>query len=145
MDDEGNPSETQEDDGMFRCAGTSFMNAGFQLTAHPKGGNEQQGHFMCLVNFAADSHKLELNFEYLMEGGAGLCAYLLDPSVEGWDNTFDGERTAHLHAGAVTRMGWHRHWCDGLSWQDWCNRGRWTRQHRSLLATCCICNLICVT
>jgi len=99
VDDEGNPTavfdKTQK--GQFRCAGDSMMSFGFQLTANDKADqpNKQQGHFMCLVEFEASGNEVNLHFEYNMYGatkeeGAGLCAYLLDPSVEGWDTQFDG-------------------------------------------------------
>ena len=29
-------------------------------------------------------------------GGQGLCLYLVDPSVEGWDRQFDGTGQTHL-------------------------------------------------
>jgi hypothetical protein len=83
--------------GQFRCAGDSVMSFGFQLTANDKAPvqDQQQGHFMCLVEFEATGSEVNLRFEYNMfgakkEGGAGLCAYLVDPSVEGWDTVFNG-------------------------------------------------------
>lgn len=71
------------------------MAFGFQLTANEQGEADQAGHFMCLVNFEASSSEVDLTFEYNMCGdndkdGEGLCAYLLDPSVEGWDTEFNG-------------------------------------------------------
>jgi hypothetical protein len=99
VDDEGNPLAIHDkaNKGQFRCAGDSFMEFGFQLTANPKATKpkEQQGHFMCLVEFEASGSEVHFKFEYNMFGadaaaGAGVCAYLLDPSVEGFDTVFDG-------------------------------------------------------
>merc|ERR1711865_72071 len=94
VDEEGHPVTTN-DKGQFRCAGDAHMAFGFQLTASPHGQAEQNGHFLCLVEFEAAGSEIELKFEYNMcgippEHGEGLCAYLLDPSVAGWDNEFNG-------------------------------------------------------
>ena len=56
-----------------------------------------QGHLLCRVPFEATSNLIYASLEYVMEpksaadgGGQGLCIYLCDPSVEGWDRHFDG-------------------------------------------------------
>lgn len=99
VNDDGIPETVTDPNqkGQFRCAGDSFMEFGFQLTNNPNAPNQeqQQGHFMCLVEFEAAGSQITLKFEYNMFGspvsdGAGLCAYILDPSVPGWDSEFDG-------------------------------------------------------
>lgn len=96
VDETGAPLVVTGRPGQFRCAGDSVMSFGFQLTANEESENEQQqGHFLCLVDFTAEKSEVDLKFEYNMsgepkEGGYGLCAYLLDPDVPGWDTEFNG-------------------------------------------------------
>jgi len=99
VDDDGMPIKVSDptQTGQFRCAGDSFMEFGFQLTCNPNAPNpdSQQGHFLCLVEFEAAGSEISIKFEYNMFGepktdGVGLCAYLLDPSVPGWDSEFNG-------------------------------------------------------
>jgi len=93
VDDEGTP-QTVAHPGTFRLCGHGFLDYGFQLTGNPDMPTaKQQGHFLCRVEFELDSASSEifLKFDYHMhgtEGGEGLCAYLLDPSVKGWDTNF---------------------------------------------------------
>merc|ERR1711998_631936 len=94
VDEEGSPVPVHGR-GQFRCAGDSHMAYGFQLTGSEDGNNTQQGHFMCLIEFEATGNEIILKFEYNMHGepfdeGEGLCAYLMDPTVPGWDSKFDG-------------------------------------------------------
>ena len=56
-----------------------------------------QGHLLCRVPFECQNAEIIASLEYVMEpksaaegGGQGLCIYLCDPSVEGWDRHFDG-------------------------------------------------------
>merc|ERR1712153_88581 len=67
---------------------------GFELTQDK---NDQEGHLLCRVPFTAKGAELHASLEYVMKpksaaegGGQGLCVYLVDPSVEGWDRHFDG-------------------------------------------------------
>merc|ERR1711907_211155 len=97
VDDEGSPVIVTDHVGQFRCAGDAFMEFGFQLTANPNASDvtQQQGHFMCLVEFESEASEITASFEYNMCGdpknaGAGLCAYILDPTVPGWDTKFNG-------------------------------------------------------
>ena len=64
FDDEGNPTAIHDKTkkGQFRCAGDSFMEYGFQLSANPKAKevSNQQGHFMCLVEFEAAGSDVHL-------------------------------------------------------------------------------------
>merc|ERR1712166_206392 len=83
--------------GLFRCAGDAHLAFGFQLTGNDSGSKNQQGHLACLSTFAPAGSKIEIKFEYNMfaeqstsTDGEGLCAYLLDPSVQGWDTDFNG-------------------------------------------------------
>ena len=56
-----------------------------------------QGHLLCRIPFECQNAEIIASLEYVMEpksaaegGGQGLCIYLCDPSVEGWDRHFDG-------------------------------------------------------
>merc|ERR1719160_420829 len=80
---------------MFRLAGQATVGYGFQLVANKDAGiYDQQGTLLCMVEFEAESNEIFLKFEYNLHGlpgmAEGLCAYLLDPSVPGWDTQFDG-------------------------------------------------------
>ena len=56
-----------------------------------------QGHLLRRAPFDTNDKGVVVSLEYVMEpksaaegGGQGLCVYLVDPSVEGWDRHFDG-------------------------------------------------------
>ena len=56
-----------------------------------------QGHLLCRVPFECTGSEIHASLEYVMApkewgagGGEGLCVYLVDPSVPGWDTHFDG-------------------------------------------------------
>jgi len=83
-----------EEEGDWRMAGTGKLGFGFELTQDE---DNQEGHLLCRVPFTTSGNELHASFEYVMEpkscdegGGQGLCIYLVDPSVEGWDRHFDG-------------------------------------------------------
>lgn len=85
------PSEEEQ---TWRCAGNARIGFGFELT---KDLDNQQGHLLCRHPFSAKSDEIHCSFVYTMkpksaaeDGGQGLCAYLCDPSVVGWDRHFDG-------------------------------------------------------
>jgi len=86
--------EVKKISGDWRMAGTGKLGFGFELT-QDKG--EQEGHLLCRVPFEAQGSELHASLMYVMKpksaadgGGQGLCVYLVDPSVEGWDQHFDG-------------------------------------------------------
>ena len=66
------------------------MDDGFELTSNPNGSDDQEGHMLCRTEFKAKKSEIEMKFTYRMTDGQGLCAYLLDPSVDGWDTEFNG-------------------------------------------------------
>lgn len=89
---------------------------------------------MCLMDFHAVSSTVILSFEYNMfgsclEAGTGMCAYLLDPSVPGWDNKFDGLFPPQL-SGVVLNSRITRNRTNGVLEQNWCSGRCWIRQHR---------------
>jgi len=96
VDSDGTPMAVNHP-GTFRLCGHGVLDYGFQLTANEDMETvPQQGHFLCRVQFELDSTSSEifLKFDYHMygdgvSGGEGLCAYLLDPSIKGWDTSFD--------------------------------------------------------
>ena len=55
-----------------------------------------QAHVLCRVPFETSSNQIRAELEYVVESdtstnlGEGLCIYLVDPSVEDWDQHFDG-------------------------------------------------------
>ena len=56
-----------------------------------------QGHLLCRMPLTSRGSQISVSLDYVMEpksfaegGGQGFCVYLLDPSVEGWDQKFDG-------------------------------------------------------
>lgn len=56
-----------------------------------------QGHLLCRVPFTRRGKEIHAGLEYTMKpkssregGGQGLCVYLVDPSVPGWDRDFNG-------------------------------------------------------
>ena len=55
-----------------------------------------QGHVLCRVPLETAGSEILANLEYVVETetaekvGEGLCMYLIDPSVDGWDEHFDG-------------------------------------------------------
>jgi hypothetical protein len=91
---EGNklvPSDEEED---WRCAGHTIVKYGFELTQDQ---DDQQGHLLCRVPFTTNGREIYATLEYVMEpksaaegGGQGLCVYLVDPTIAGWDRKFDG-------------------------------------------------------
>merc|ERR1711990_898314 len=81
-------------EGDWRMAGTGRVGFGFELTQDE---DNQEGHLLCRVPFEAKGAELHASLEYVMKpksadegGGQGLCVYLVDPSVRGWDRKFDG-------------------------------------------------------
>ena len=56
-----------------------------------------QGHVLCRVPLETAGSEILANLEYVVEAetaesvGEGLCVYLVDPSVDGWDQHFDGD------------------------------------------------------
>merc|ERR1712166_315361 len=87
------PCKTQP--GIWRLAGDTTVGYGFELTQNKP--DKQTGHIMGLQPFTATGDDIVCTLEYVSEpksaaesGGQGLCIYLLDPEVEGWDSTFDG-------------------------------------------------------
>jgi len=82
----------QEED--WRCAGNTTVKYGFELT---QDADDQEGHLLCRVPFTTTGKEIYATLEYVMEpksaaegGGQGLCIYLCDPTVVGWDRKFDG-------------------------------------------------------
>ena len=56
-----------------------------------------QGHLLCRKPLKCAGSEIHTSFEYVLAprpydkaGGEGLCMYLLDPTVVGWDSHFDG-------------------------------------------------------
>jgi len=96
VDNEGIPVAVTHP-GNFRLCGHGVLDYGFQLTANPDIATlPQQGVFICRMQFELEqiSSEIFLKFDYHMHGqsgGEGLCAYLLDPSVKGWDTNFEAE------------------------------------------------------
>ena len=85
------PSDQEEN---WRCSGSTVVKFGFELTQDK---DNQEGHLLCRVPFQCRSNEIHASLEYVMEpksaaegGGQGLCVYLVDPSVPGWDRHFDG-------------------------------------------------------
>lgn len=59
------------------------------------------GHFMCLIEFEAEASEIEFRFDYNMHGShpnecEGMCAYILDTTIQGWDTKFDGRPDEEL-------------------------------------------------
>merc|ERR1712166_1647425 len=84
------------EEGDWRMSGTPIpkLGYGFELTQDE---DNQEGHLMCRVPFEAKGSELHASLEYSMKpksaaegGGQGLCIYLVDPSIAGWDRHFDG-------------------------------------------------------
>lgn len=56
-----------------------------------------QGHVLCRVPLETAGSEILANLEYVVEAetaetvGEGLCVYLVDPSVDGWDQHFNGD------------------------------------------------------
>jgi len=83
-----------EEEETWRCAGDAKVGFGFELTQDE---DNQEGHLLCRHPFEAKADEIHCTFVYTMRpkafdegGGQGLCAYLCDPSVPGWDRHFDG-------------------------------------------------------
>merc|ERR1712086_413768 len=98
-------------EGDLRCAGNTKIGFGFELTQDI---DDQQGHLLCRVPLVATGAEIHCSFEYLMKpkacdenGGQGLCVYLIDPSVAGWDRKFDGTGPLGFvgKAGAIVGVG----------------------------------------
>jgi len=98
-------------EGDWRMAGTGKVGFGFELTQDK---DDQEGHLLCRVPFEAKGAELHASLEYVMKpksagegGGQGLCVYLVDPSVEGWDRMFDGSGPLGFvgKAGAIVGVG----------------------------------------
>lgn len=85
------PSDKEE---MWRSSGHTKVKFGFELTQDK---DDQEGHLLCRHPFTAKGTEIFASFVYVMQpksaaegGGQGLCIYLCDPSVRGWDRHFDG-------------------------------------------------------
>jgi hypothetical protein len=81
-------------EGDWRMAGNGKLGFGFELT---QDADNQEGHLLCRVPLKTDGNELFAKLEYVMQpksasegGGQGLCIYLVDPSIPGWDRQFDG-------------------------------------------------------
>jgi len=81
-------------EGDWRMAGDAKLGQGFELT---QDADNQEGHLLCRVKFETRTNELHASLEYSMTpksaaqgGGQGLCVYLVDPDVAGWDRHFDG-------------------------------------------------------
>lgn len=81
-------------EGTWRMAGHGKLGFGFELTQDK---NDQEGHLLCRQPFETKSNEIIASLEYVMQpksaaegGGQGLCIYLVDPTVRGWDRQFDG-------------------------------------------------------
>merc|ERR1712166_681841 len=81
-------------EGDWRMAGDAKPGQGFELT---QDADNQEGHLLCRVKFETRTNELHASLEYSMTpksaaqgGGQGLCVYLVDPDVAGWDRHFDG-------------------------------------------------------
>ena len=107
----GKLKEISPAEGDWRCAGNAKVGFGFELTQDK---NDQEGHLLCRVPFTAKGAEINASFEYVMKpksaaegGGQGLCIYLVDPSVEGWDRMFDGSGPLGFvgKAGAIVGVG----------------------------------------
>jgi hypothetical protein len=107
----GKLKEVSPAEGDWRCAGDAKVGFGFELTQDK---DDQEGHLLCRVPFEAKGAELYVTLEYVMEpksaaegGGQGLCIYLVDPSVEGWDRAFDGSGPLGFvgKAGAIVGVG----------------------------------------
>ena len=90
----GGKLEKLDHEGDWRMAGHAKLGQGFELT---QDADDQEGHLLCRVPFEAKGAELHASLEYSMTpksaaqgGGQGLCIYLVDPSVAGWDRHFDG-------------------------------------------------------
>jgi len=91
---QGKLEEVKDGSGVWRLAGSTKVEFGFELTQDQ---DNQKGHILCRQPFTSTGHEIVCTLDYVMEpksaaesGGQGLCIYLLDPEVEGWDSTFDG-------------------------------------------------------
>jgi len=79
----------------WRCAGNAKLGqSGFELTQRKL---NQEGHLLCRKPLKCAGSEIHASFEYVLAprpydkaGGEGLCMYLLDPTVAGWDSHFDG-------------------------------------------------------
>lgn len=76
----------------WRSAGTTKVGKGFELVQDLP---NQEGHLLCLVPFESTGSHVYVTLDYLTESqanqsGNGLCIYLMDPAVSGWDCLFDG-------------------------------------------------------
>jgi len=100
-----------DEEGDWRMAGTGKVGFGFELTQDK---DDQEGHLLCRVPFEAKGAELHASLEYVMKpksaaegGGQGLCIYLVDPAVEGWDRMFDGSGPLGFvgKAGAIVGVG----------------------------------------
>lgn len=85
---ESNEEET------WRTAGHTQIEYGFELT---QDADDQEGHLLCRQPFDVLGTEIHASLEYVMEpktyaeeGGQGLCIYLVDPSIPGWDRSFNG-------------------------------------------------------
>lgn len=90
------PAFTDYEGAPFRMGGNCKVQNGFQLCAAKP---HQEGHFLCTHAFDADKGEIYVKVEYQAlsapgkdeaELGEGLCIYLADPSVKGWNTDFDG-------------------------------------------------------
>merc|ERR1711998_755055 len=87
------PPYTDYDGAPFRLGGSTRVHNGFELTA---GRSHQEGHFLCTHPFDATAGEIYVKLEYQAyareqhEFGEGICIYLCNPDVEGWDTHFDG-------------------------------------------------------
>ena len=107
----GKLKEVTPVEGDWRCAGNAKVGFGFELTQDK---DDQEGHLLCRVPFTAKGSEIHASFEYVMKpksaaegGGQGLCIYLVDPTVAGWDRHFDGSGPLGFvgKAGAIVGVG----------------------------------------
>jgi len=91
------PHFTDYEGAPFRMGGNCRVNNGFELCS---GKYNEEGHFLCTHAFDADQGEIFVKVEYqAMQRsgkededhiGEGICIYLADPSVKGWNTAFDG-------------------------------------------------------
>eukprot|EP00658_Telonema_sp_P-2_P076579 TRINITY_DN6733_c0_g1_i6.p1 TRINITY_DN6733_c0_g1~~TRINITY_DN6733_c0_g1_i6.p1 ORF type:complete len:445 (-),score=101.82 TRINITY_DN6733_c0_g1_i6:109-1443(-) len=97
---------------IWRCAGATVVRDGmFELT---QGAEDQEGHVLCRQPFVSHGVEVHASVEYSMStkacnqhGGHGICIYLLDPTIPGWDRSFNGAGPLGFvgKAGAILGVG----------------------------------------
>ena len=109
--EDGELVESHSSRAPWRCTEGMQFDYGFELTQDQE--LDRRAHLLCRVPFDLRRHKrlhvciqhaaqtepltLQVSLEYTMgpqmtdrNGGEGLCLYLADPSVVGWDTDFEG-------------------------------------------------------